>query len=120
MDRARIAYYLRAIAAELEKEGDRVVVRAADIFAGIPAEEETEKTPAVAISAPAGAIIHRHWSNRRHVAYTPEETAFISKCRETGDDAQTIADKVERRFGFRVSDRAIRHRIAKLEGKEDN
>lgn len=140
MDRARVAYYLRALAAEIEKEGDRVVVRCADIFpagdrlaaidkmttqepvdifAGIAAEDEAEKSPAVAISAPAGAIIRRHWTNRRHAAYTPEEMAFIAKCRETGDNPQTISDKLERRFGFRVSVRAVRHRIAKLEGRED-
>lgn len=139
MDRARVAYYLRALAAEIEKEGDRVVVRCADIFpagdrlaaidktmtqepvdifSGIAAEDDTEKTPAVAISAPAVAIIRRHWTNRRHAAYTPEEMAFIAKCHETGDNPQTISDKLDRRFGFRVSVRAVRHRIAKLEGRE--
>lgn len=142
MDLTRIIYHLRSLAAELEKiqpalASQRVEVRFADInkategrtvalvqepvdiFSGIAAEDEAEKTPAVAISAPAGAIIRRHWTNRRHAVYTPEEMAFIAKCRETGDNPQTISDKVERRFGFRVSVRAIRHRIAKLEGKED-
>ena len=142
MDLTRIIYHLRSLAAELEKiqpalASQRVEVRFADInkategrtvalvqepvdiFSGIAAEVEAEKTPAVAISAPAGAIIRRHWTNRRHAVYTPEEMAFIAKCRETGDNPQTISDKVERRFGFRVSVRAIRHRIAKLEGKED-
>ena len=123
MDFTRIIYHLRSLAAELEKiqpaPASAPAREPVDIFAGIPAGDEAEKTPAVAIPAPAGAIIRRHWTNRRHVAYTPEETAFIAKCRETGDDPQTISDKVERRFGFRVSDRAIRHRIAKLEGRED-
>lgn len=142
MDLTRIIYHLRSLAAELEKiqpalASQRVEVRfddinkttegrtvaliqePVDIFSGIAAEDEAEKTPAVAISAPATGIIRRHWTNPRHAIYTPEETAFIAKCRETGDNPQTISDKLERRFGFRVSVRAIRHRIAKLEGKED-
>lgn len=143
MDLTRIIYHLRSLAAELEKiqpapasqrvedhfadvskmmniEPAAPVREPVDIFAGIDAKDEAEKTPAVAVSAPAGAIIRRHWTNRRHAAYTPEEMAFIAKCRETGDNPQTISDKLERRFGFRISDRAVRHRIAKLEGKEDN
>lgn len=141
MNLTRIIYHLRSLAAELEKiqpalasprvedhfadvskmmniEPASPVQEPVDIFAGMPAEDEAEKTPAVAIPAPAGAIIRRHWTNRRHAVYTPEETAFIAKCRETGDNPQTISDKVERRFGFRVSVRAIRHRIAKIEGRE--
>ena len=124
MDLTRIIYHLRSLAAELEKIQPAPAAAPAtepvDIFAGIAAEDEAEKTPVVAIPAPAGAIIRRHWINRRHAAYTPEETAFIAKCHETGDGPLVIADKLERRFGFRVSDRAVRHRIAKLEGREDN
>lgn len=142
MDLTRIIYHLRSLAAELDKIRPALASQRAedhfadvskminidpaspvrepvDIFAGIAAEDEAEKTPAVAIPAPAGAIIRRHWTNRRHAAYTPEETAFIAKCHETGDGPQVIADKLERRFGFRISDQAVRHRIAKLEGRED-
>ena len=123
MNLTRIIYHLRSLAAELEKiqpaPAASPVQEPVDIFAGIADEDEAEKTPAVAISAPATGIIRRHWTNRRHAVYTPEEMAFIAKCRETGDNPQTISDKVERRFGFRVSVRAIRHRIAKLEGRED-
>lgn len=123
MDLTRIIYYLRSLAAELEKiqpsPASATVQEPVDIFDGMPAEDEAEKSHAVAIPAPAGAIIRRHWTNRRHAAYTPEETAFIAKCHETGDGPLVIADKLERRFGFRVSDRAVRHRIAKIEGRED-
>lgn len=120
MDLTRIIYHLRSLAAELEKcqpaQADAPAQAPVDIFTGIPDGDDTPETPVAPVSVPAGAIIRRHWTNRRHVAYTPEETAFIAKCNETGDDAQTIADKLERRFGFRVSDRAVRHRIAKIKG----
>lgn len=122
MDLTRIIYHLRSLAAELEKlQPARAAAPAqepVDIFSGIPVGDDTPETPVAPVSVPAGAIIRRHWTNRRHVAYTPEETAFIAKCHEVGDVAQVIADKLERRFGFRVSDRAVRHRIAKIEGRE--
>lgn len=123
MNLTRIIYHLRSLAAELEKiqpPQAAEIPELVDIFAAIrePGAAPVEETPAMIDSAPDRAVIRRKWTNRRHVAYTPEETAFIAKCAETGDSAHTIADKLERRFGFRVSYRAVRHRIAKIEGRE--